>query len=76
MSDYDEKVVGPGHITSGQVNAAVDNKVNAVLDDSKNQLDSGCLVNVPKTDQTEFMSKKETIFYIDTDAMRCVAPAA
>lgn len=70
MAGSNETVMGPGHITLGQAQEHVDDKINAVLTESKRQLARGCLQETPVTDQTTFMPKKETIFYVDTDAMR------
>lgn len=70
MEDSDEKYVGPGTVTLAQVKANVEYKTDQVLNESKRQLLGGCLVKTSPDDQTGFMLKKETIFYVDTDAMR------
>lgn len=70
-----DQVVGRGHITRGQVADGVDEKINTILDESKRQLAGGCLQETATTDQTRTIPKKETIFYMDTDAMRAVGDA-
>jgi len=65
-----DQVVGRGHITHGQVEDAVSDKIDVVLRESKRQLAGGCLQEIATKDQTATIPKKETIFYIDTDAMR------
>lgn len=70
MQENDEKYVGRGTVSLAQVNSSVENKTDKVLNESKRQLAGGCLAEMPAVDKTGFMSKKETIFYVDTDAMR------
>jgi hypothetical protein len=70
MEDNDEKYVGRGTVTLAQVESGIELKTDNVLTESKHQLVGGCLDEVSPVDQTGFMLKKETIFYVDTDAMR------
>lgn len=70
MEDNDEKYVGRGTVTLAQVETGIELKTDNVLTESKHQLVGGCLDEVSHVDQTGFMPKKETIFYVDTDAMR------
>jgi len=70
MAEDDKTIIGPGNITSGQSRANIERKSFEVLSDSMRHLAGGCLADTPTQDQTVYMSKKETIFYVDTDAMR------
>lgn len=70
MEDADEKYVGHGAVSLGQIEANIERKINNVLNESKRQLVGGCLGEVSTIDETGFMHKKETIFYVNTDAMR------
>lgn len=70
--EQDEQIVGRGNVTLGQVKANAEHKMNEVLGESIHKLAGGCLKEMPETDQTHFIPKKETIFYLDTEAMRAV----
>lgn len=66
----DNAIAGRGGVTLADVNANVQQKLAEVLTESKRQLVGGCLDNAPLGDQTQYMSKKGTVFYIDTNALR------
>jgi hypothetical protein len=66
----DNVIVGRGGVTAADVNEKIDEKLAEVLTESKRQLVGGCLANTPLDDQTQYMSKKGTVFYIDTNALR------
>jgi hypothetical protein len=66
----DNTKAGRGGVTLADVNANVQQKLAEVLTESKRQLVGGCLANTPLDDQTQYMSKKGTVFYIDTNALR------
>ena len=70
MEQNDEKIVGPGAITLGEIKTHLDNKISGLLDESKRQLSGGCLEGTSTEDHTTFMLKKETIFNVDMDAFR------
>lgn len=70
--EQDDQIVGRGNVTLGQVKANAERKMNDVLGESIHKLAGGCLKDMPETDQTNFIPKKETIFYLDTEAMRAV----
>lgn len=70
MAEDDKTIIGPGNVTLGQVRANIERKSFEVLSDSVRHLVGGCLADTPTQDQTGYMPKKETIFYVDTDAMR------
>ena len=65
MSDEFEKdvanqdqLIGRGHVTHGQAEDAVSNKIDAVLSKSKRQLAGGCLQDAAAKDQTVTIPKK------------------
>ncbi|WP_047550679.1 hypothetical protein [Methylotenera sp. G11] len=68
--DNEEKIIGPGTIILGEVQAGLEAKISDVLDAGKRQLVGGCLEGTPAEDDTKFMLKKETIFYVNTDALK------
>jgi hypothetical protein len=63
-------VMGRGNITLADVNANMEKKLAEVLIESKHLLAGNCLANTPIEDQTQYMPKKSTVFYIDTNALR------
>jgi hypothetical protein len=48
----------------------MEKKLAEVLIESKHLLAGNCLANTPIEDQTQYMPKKSTVFYIDTNALR------
>lgn len=63
-------VVGRGYVTLDDAKENLQQKLDSVLADSKRQLIGGCLTETSLEDQTRYMPKKGTVFYIDTNALR------
>ena len=70
MADDNAIVMGRGNITLADVKVNLERKIAEVLTESKHLLAGDCLANTPIEDQTQYMPKKSTVFYIDTNALR------